>query len=334
MNELEKDTWEVTAEEEGIRLDLALSARHPEYSRTRVQRAVKEGALTLDGAVVTTPGLRLEQGQRLSFELPKLESAAESSPTAPRADATMPLDVLYEDDALLVINKPAGVVVHPGAGNQEGTLVSALLAHAPENFTDMMDEECRPGIVHRLDKDTSGCLAIAKTQAAAEALRQAFKERKTAKVYLAIARGYFEPLSGTVNEPIGRDECNRLRMDIVPVEAGGREALTKYRVVAATGGCSLLQVRIYTGRTHQIRVHMAWLRRPVLGDMLYGGGRECPPFSARRQMLHAWKLALPHPVTGEMMTFTAPMPEDFRQAAELFEKDNPKAIEALMAEDK
>lgn len=333
MNEVEKESWEVMAAEEGVRVDLALGARHPEYSRTRLQRAVKEGALTLDGVVVTAPGVRLEAGQRISFVLPPLESAADA-PSAPRADEGIPLDIIYEDDSLLVINKPAGLVVHPGAGNQDGTLVSALLAHAPENFADMMDEECRPGIVHRLDRETSGCLAIAKTQAAAEALRQAFKERRTAKIYLAVARGYFDPLSGSVDEPIGRDQNNRLRMDIVPVEAGGREALTKYRVVAATGGCSLLQVRIYTGRTHQIRVHLAWLRRPVLGDTLYGGGRECPPFSVRRQMLHAWKLALPHPVTGKTMTFTAPMAEDFRQAASIFAEAAPAAIDALMAEDK
>ncbi len=325
------DSWEVVPESAGQRLDLALCDRHPELSRTRIQNAIREGAVFVDGQPADTLSMRLSAGRRIDFHLPPVSREEDM---VPQPDASIPMEILFEDESLLVVNKPAGLVVHPGTRNLQGTLVSALLARDPDNFNDMMDEECRPGIVHRLDKDTSGCLAIAKTQAAAEALRTAFRERQTTKIYLAVARGYFDPPSGTIDAPIARDELNRVRMAVVPVEAGGKEALTKYRVVAAFGGCSLLQVRLYTGRTHQIRVHLAWMRRPVLGDLLYGGGRDCPPFSVQRQMLHAWKLALPHPVTGQPMTFTAPMPPDFRETVERFTEAAPASLKALFAEDR
>ena len=325
------DVWELPPENAGQRLDLALCARHPELSRTRIQNAIREGAVMVDGRPASTLSMRMEAGRRIAFRLPP---APDEDGALPQPDASIRVETLFEDESLLVVNKPAGLVVHPGTRNLQGTLVSALLARDPENFSDMMDEECRPGIVHRLDKDTSGCLAIAKTQAAAEALRAAFRERRTTKIYLAVARGYFDPPSGTIDAPIARDELNRVRMAVVPAEAGGKEALTKYRVVAAFGGCSLMQVRLYTGRTHQIRVQLAWMRRPVLGDLLYGGGRECPPFSVARQMLHAWKLALPHPVTGQVMTFTAPMPYDFRETAARFAAAAPETLKALFDEDK
>lgn len=304
---------------DGSRLDLLLVQRHPYLSRTAIQKAIAGGCATVNDEPGKA-GRRLETGDVLRYELPE-EGECISAPIAV-SPQEIPLDVLYEDESLLVINKPAGMVVHPGAGNPAGTgtLVSALLYREPPSFARVGEDAARPGIVHRLDQDTSGVLVVARTQEAYESLKESFLARRTEKLYLCIARGHFQEDFAAIEAPIGRDPRNRQRMAVLP--QGGREALTKYRVIAEKSGASLLQVRLYTGRTHQIRVHLSHIGHPVLGDNLYGGPAKMPPFLTNRQMLHAWKLALPHPVTGERMVFTAPPPKDLQKNLDLFAQDN------------
>lgn len=294
---------QVQPEDIGLRLDHFLVKRYPGHSRSYLQRCIEEKLVTVNGAPERA-GLRLEGGETIAIlgwrdETPEEIQAAD-----------IPLDILFEDNDLLVINKPAGLVVHPAAGNRQGTLVSALLHYAPETFAELVDdgEDERPGIVHRLDKDTSGVMVIAKNPDAHAKLKDAFRQHQIDKIYLAIARGHFRDGFGVIDAPIGRDEKNRLKRKVC--EENGKEALTKYRRVGEAHGCTLLQVRLYTGRTHQIRVHLAHIGHPVLGDLLYSGGAKCPPFRYKRQLLHAWKLALKHPQTGERMVFTAPPASD------------------------
>ncbi len=216
--------------------------------------------------------------------------------------------MLYEDDSLLAINKDPGMVVHPAVGNWTGTLVNALLGRGTGEFSDM--DPLRPGIVHRLDKDTSGCLVVAKTPQALTRLADAFAERKTSKTYLAIVWGHPVPEEGEILTRIDRHPVDRKRRTVVT--KGGKEARSVYKVVRKgyIGGipASLVEVRIFTGRTHQIRVHMSHIGHPLAGDEMYGGAKRLP---APRQMLHAWKLNLPHPQTGELLSLEAPPPEDF-----------------------
>ncbi len=295
-------TYHATPEDGGMRLDHFLVKQFPEHSRSYLQRCIEAQLVTVNGTPERA-GLRLEGTENIA-----VLGWLDETPEAIQA-ANIPLDVIFEDDDLLVINKPAGLVVHPAPGNRQGTLVSALLNYAPETFGDLADdEEERPGIVHRLDKDTSGVMVIAKTNNAFTKLKEDFRNHRVDKIYLAIARGHFRDGFGVIDLPIGRDEKNRLKRTVCT--EGGKEALTKYRRVGEAHGCTLLQVRLYTGRTHQIRVHLAHLGHPVLGDLLYSGGAQCPPFRYKRQLLHAWKLALQHPRTGERMVFTAPPAPD------------------------
>ncbi|MGN0866293.1 MAG: RluA family pseudouridine synthase [Oligosphaeraceae bacterium] len=311
MTPLPQTTLDIDAATAGMRLDLLLVSRHPERSRTAIQRALAAGCATVNGEPGKA-GLRLEEGDRLVYALPPEETDAPPRPV-PRE---LPLEILHEDEALLVVNKPAGLVVHPGAGEEGETLVSALLYREPAAFASVGEDALRPGIVHRLDKDTSGVLVVARTQPAWEALKRSFLERQVDKLYLALARGGFKENFAAIEAPVGRDPRHRQRMAVLP--QGGRPALTKYRVVGEMYGIALLQVRLYTGRTHQIRVHLSHVGHPVLGDSLYGGDGKRPPLVAPRQMLHAWKVALPHPLTGERMVFTAPPPEDFQRNLAFF----------------
>jgi 23S rRNA pseudouridine1911/1915/1917 synthase len=238
---------------------------------------------------------------------------AEPLPLRPEA---IPLDILFEDEDLLVVNKPAGMVVHPGAGCATGTLVHALLSHC-RHLPGIGGVE-RPGIVHRLDRDTSGVMVVAKTDAAHHSLSAQFKARTVAKRYLALAHGRLPPEGGCIEAPIGRREQDRTRMGI---RAGGREARTSFRVLRRLAEMTLVELRLETGRTHQIRVHLAHIGHPVVGDGVYGGRRERQargrPDSAKRQMLHAWQLAFRHPTSGAPLAFTAPPPADFLAAAGL-----------------
>ena len=282
----------------GTRLDQFLAAHVPELSRARLQDLIKAGHVTLNGAV-PKPGARLRPGDAIRLEEPPavpVDTVAED----------IALDVLFEDDDLIVINKPAGLVVHPAAGNWSGTLVNALLHHC-RSLSGIGGEQ-RPGIVHRLDKETSGCLVAAKTDLAHQALARQFAGREVTKIYLALVAGKPRRLSGVIDAPIGRHPVQRKKMTIVPA-GRGREARTDYRVLAEMPMGTLVECTLHSGRTHQIRVHLKHLGHPVLGDVLYG---KSAGFA--RQMLHAWRLGFTHPRRGERMNFESPIPPDFVEA--------------------
>ena len=253
----------------------------------------------VDGKPVRKPGHRLFGGELIDVTLP---------PSVPAALAPEPiaLDVVFENEDLLIVNKPAGMVVHPSAGHPGGTLVQAALAHAPD--IDGVGGELRPGVVHRLDKDTSGLVLLAKRDAAHQALQQQFKDRKVDKVYLALVDGKPPTPVGRIEAPIGRDPRHRQRMGIA-LPGRGREAITSYRAAESFPEHTLLEVHPETGRTHQIRVHLAFLGCPVVGDTIYGRRKATLP--VERQMLHAWRLTLALPGDPGRHTFEAPLPEDF-----------------------
>jgi 23S rRNA pseudouridine1911/1915/1917 synthase len=282
-------------------------------SRTRAAALIAEGAVQVDGEA-RKPGYRVREGDRVSVRVPV------PRPPAAYLPEPIPLDVLYEDADLIAVNKPAGMVVHPAPGHFSGTLVNALLAHCPD--LGGIGGELRPGIVHRLDKDTSGVLVAAKTAAAQEHLAAQFKKRSVQKTYLALAKGRFGEDSGKIDLPVGRHPTARKKMSTRSRRP--RSADTRWRVKERLAGAALLEVAIRTGRTHQIRVHLAAVGRPVAGDPVYGGRKkksgaspaECLLAEAGRQMLHAWRLGIVHPSTGQQMTFEAPLPEDFRELLE------------------
>jgi len=288
----------------GLRLDAWLARRLPGFSRSRVQTLVNAGNVTVNGRTVARD-LRVTAGLQARVEPPD----PKPSELAPEPIA---LDVLYEDEAVLVLAKPAGLVVHPAAGHESGTLVNALLHHCPD--LPGIGGERRPGIVHRLDRDTSGAMVVAKTEAAMAQLAAQFRRRAVRKEYLALVHGVPVPPEGVVDTLIGRSRHDRKRMSVRPAGVG-RQALSRYRVIASSAGYSLVRVVIETGRTHQIRVHMAAIGHPVAGDRIYGGRRvahESPPFP--RQMLHAGRLSFAHPVSARPLDFAAPLPPDFRAA--------------------
>jgi len=289
----------------GSRLDQFLAQDLPHLSRSRIQALIKEGHILLD-AKPAKPGEKLRQGQQIAVVEPA------PVPLSGTLAEAIPLDLLFEDDDLAVLDKPAGMVVHPAAGNQTSTVVNALL-HCCKSLSGIGGEQ-RPGIVHRLDKETSGCMVIAKNDAAHQFLSRQFAMRKVLKIYLALAAGHFAKKTGVIETEIGRHPVHRKKMAVV--EAGkGRPSKTAYRVVREMSGfkgankASLVECTLHTGRTHQIRVHLKHLGHPLLGDPLYGKRDEFP-----RQMLHSWKLGIAHPRTGQWMEFTAPIPVDFAAA--------------------
>ena len=289
--------------EAGNRLDRFLAGALAHLSRSRVQALIREGHVRLNDRAAK-PSESIRSADVVSWEEPP------PADTALVAEE-MALPILYEDDDLLVINKPAGLVTHPAPGNEAGTLVNALLAHCP-NLSGIGGER-RPGIVHRLDKDTTGCLVVAKNDFAHRALAVQFAARTIRKTYLALVRGTPARAAGTIDAPIGRHPVQRKRMAVV-APPRGRAARTDYRVrqtlptnpAPGGGAVSLVECRLHTGRTHQLRVHLKHLGHPILGDALYGGPR--PP---ERQMLHAWKLAFVHPRDGREREFCASVPPDF-----------------------
>jgi len=289
---------EITATEEDRRqrLDMVLVRRLPQLSRSKIQSLVKTGRVTLQGAPV-----------RSSDEVnPGDVFRVVEEPYKPPAGAhpeDIPLHILHEDEDLLVVNKPAGMVVHIGAGHEEGTLVNALLHHG--GTLSAGSEEHRPGIVHRLDKETSGCIVVAKNDQTHASLSQCFADRQVKKTYLAIIRGRPRHVKGTIDLAIGRHPVQRQKM--TPRRPpSGRDALTEYELLATRDGWTLIACMPHTGRTHQIRVHLQHLGHPIAGDPLYGK-RD----SFKRHLLHAWKLEFVHPRTGESMIFEAPLPADF-----------------------
>ncbi|MDD5351490.1 MAG: RluA family pseudouridine synthase [Chthoniobacteraceae bacterium] len=288
--------YPVPPEASGQRLDHYLSALLAHLSRSRIQALIKEGHIRVGGAVVK-PGEKLRGGQEISVHEP------EAVPVSGVEAEEIPLDILFEDADLLVLNKAPGMVVHPAAGNPGGTLVNALLHHC--GSLSAIGGEQRPGIVHRLDKETSGCIVVAKNDAAHQSLARQFAGRTVLKVYLALAAGRLRSQSGVINAPIGRHPVHRKKMAVAP-EGKGRNAVTDYKVLRELPGASLVQCTLHTGRTHQIRVHLHHLGHPLLGDALYGRRAGYP-----RQMLHAWRLGFTHPRTGQWMEFQSPIPPDF-----------------------
>ena len=285
-------------EQGGRRLDHYMAEQVPRLSRSRLQALMKDGHILLNGAAARA-SVTLRTGDTITFDEPEvIPSTTEAEDIA--------LSVLYEDSDLIVINKPAGLVVHPAVGNMTGTLVNALLHHCDE-LSGIGGVE-RPGIVHRLDKETSGCLVAAKNDLAHQALAEQFSGREVTKIYLAIAAGKFPRREGKINAPIGRHRVNRQKMAVVR-EGDGREALTDWKVLAELPAGTLVQCTLHTGRTHQIRVHLKHLGNPILGDTVYG-----KPAGFSRQMLHAWKLGFSHPRSGQRIDCVAPIPEDFRAA--------------------
>ena len=284
------------------RLDKVLLARHPDFSRSRIEGLVKAGFVTVNGVPAEKAGQKVAASDAIDVTIPP------PVPAVPEPE-DIPLDVVYEDDDIVVVNKPAGLVVHPAPGHGAGTLVNALLHHCP-NLSGI-GGVARPGIVHRLDQDTSGLIVVAKSQPAMDGLVKAFaSHRNVEKTYLAVCHGRPRLDAGRIENLIGRHPVDRKRMAIV--ERNGKVAVTNWRVRAAGVRTSLLECRIETGRTHQIRVHLASLGCPIIGDRVYGKGaldRRLDPVPAR-QMLHAWRLALWHPVRNERMSFEAPVPPD------------------------
>ncbi len=282
-----------------LRLDHFLAKRLPQYSRTRLQQLIRSGFVRLNGAS-TRPRQIVRAGDKIDVR----ESPVEQIETRPQR---IPLDILFEDDDLIVINKPAGLTVHPGAGQREHTLVNALLSHCT-TLSGIGGKE-RPGIVHRLDKETSGCLVVAKNDLAHRELSRQFAERTVEKIYLALVAGKLRKPAGVMEERIGRHPVHRQRMSVTTKR--GRTAKTEYRVVRSNEEASLIECRLHSGRTHQVRVHLHHLGHPVLGDKVYGA-RLVKNFP--RQMLHAWKLGFRHPQTGEWKQFQASVPDDFKEA--------------------
>jgi len=287
----------------GGRLDHVLLSLFPDQSRSRLQQWILQGQVSVDGRVATKPGAQLRGGEALTVRLPAPRPAS----VEPEA---IPLEILFESDDCLVVNKPPGMVVHPSPGHDSGTLVNAVLSHDP--YLEGVGGERRPGIVHRLDRDTSGVLVVAKNDACLRALQSQFKDRTVEKVYLALVDGHPPDRRGRVEAPIGRDPRHRQRMAVV-APSRGREAASEYRVQQSFPHHALLEVFPRTGRTHQVRVHLAFLGCPVVGDRVYG--QRNPSLGARRQMLHAWRvrLRLPGGSTEEHL-FEAPLPSDFLDA--------------------
>ncbi|WKD50261.1 23S rRNA pseudouridine(1911/1915/1917) synthase RluD [Microbulbifer spongiae] len=316
MNDPLKVDIEVPANMAGRRLDQVAAELIPDYSRARLQSWIRGGQLRLNGAPAR-PRDKLSGGEHLSL---RAELEAQGAWRAQPLD----LAIVYEDNSLLVINKPAGLVVHPAAGNPDGTLLNGLLHHCPH-----LQNIPRAGIVHRLDKDTSGLMVIAKTLPAQARLVDQLKRRTVSRRYDALVQGYITG-AGCVDAPIGRHRQNRLKMAVVNV--GGKEAVTHYRVQRRFPAHTLLRCQLETGRTHQIRVHMAHIRHPLVGDPLYGGRSKLPPGASAalvqalqqfpRQALHAAELALVHPLSGEEMHWYAPMPADMLDLLDLLGADS------------
>ncbi|MEI8396172.1 MAG: RluA family pseudouridine synthase [Rhodospirillaceae bacterium] len=291
------------------RLDKALAALLADLSRSRLRMLLDQGHVRCGGATITDPSQRVKPGQIFVVFVPDPE------PATPEAQA-LPLVVVYEDEDVLVIDKPAGMVVHPAPGSPDMTLVNALLAHCGDRLSGIGGVR-RPGIVHRLDKDTSGLIAVAKSDRAHAGLSAQFESRTIRRTYSAVVRGLPLPREGVVNAAIGRSEGDRKKMAVVT--RGGKAAITRYRVLESFGStAALVECRLETGRTHQIRVHLASIGHSLIGDPLYGRGRaggKLPAFS--RQALHAHRLEFLHPVGGAALAFEAPLPADMTELIEL-----------------
>ncbi|HEX2945760.1 MAG TPA: RluA family pseudouridine synthase [Clostridia bacterium] len=300
---MENEIFEITEDEAEKRLDVWLTAKLGRFSRTHVEKLITDGNILVNGKPVKT-GYRLRSGDRASVSVPEpkvLEVKAED----------IPLDVLYEDKDIIVINKPRGMVVHPAAGNYEGTLVNALLKHCSGSLSDI-NGVIRPGIVHRIDKDTSGVLVVAKNNNSHAILSDKLKEHDIRRIYTAVAEGVIIEDSGKVDAPIGRHPVERKKMSVNL--KNGRRAVTHFRVLERFKSATLLELQLETGRTHQIRVHMSYIGHPLVGDTVYG--RKKQAYGIEGQALHARVLGFVHPGTGEYMEFEAAPPREFNELVE------------------
>ena len=282
------------------RLDSWLSVQFPDFSRSRWQKLISLGHIQIANRVCSDKKYKLKAGDRVCVHIPEPEPLD----LVPEA---IPLDILYEDEHLLIVNKPAGMVVHPSAGHSTGTLVHALLAHCPLSSIGGVQ---RPGIVHRLDKDTTGAIVIAKTDFAHQHLQQQLQAKTARREYLGIVYGTPKIESGTIDLPVGRHPVDRLRNTILPIEQGGKSAVTHWQIEERLRSFSLIKFRLETGRTHQIRIHAAKMGHPIVGDPVYGSGRSIG-VNLPGQALHAWHLQLIHPQTGDLVSVTAPIPSYF-----------------------
>ena len=293
-------------EDTGLRLDHYLACKLPQYSRNHFQNLIRDGRVTVD-AKPARANHRIRTGEQITVRIPppkEVEIAPEN----------IDLDIVYEDGDIAVINKPQGMVVHPAVGNYTGTLVNALLYHCKE--LSGINGEIRPGIVHRIDKDTSGLLVIAKNDFAHRILAKQIQKKEVSRIYLAIAEDNIRQDNGTICAPIGRNPSDRKKMAVV---ASGRNAVTHFRVLERYSFCTYLELKLETGRTHQIRVHLNHIGHPIVGDPLYG--RRNQRFSLKGQALHAARLSLTHPRTGEHMEFSAPLPDYFEKLLETLRKN-------------
>ena len=319
---VESLTYRVADDESGQRLDRVLAAHFPDFSRSRFKALIEEGQVSAGGETITEPSYRVKPDQTFVATIPEARRY-EPEPQA------MPLDILYEDSELLVIDKPAGLVVHPGAGNPDLTLVNALLAHCGESLSGIGGVR-RPGIVHRLDKDTSGVMVVAKTDLAHRSLSRQFEKRSAGRVYAAVVWGAPAPPSGRIEGNIGRDPRNRKKMTVVS-PGKGKAAATRYKTLKRLGGrACLVECRLETGRTHQVRVHLTHIGHPLVGDPVYGRARRArvgglPADSSERigkfgrQALHARSLAFDHPSSGQRLEFESDLPNDMKVLCDVLE---------------
>ncbi len=291
------------AEESGLRLDVFLAQNLPELTRSAVQKLLEQGHITREGQPLKK-NAKTEAGASYEIELPAVKEVAIEA-------QDIPLDIVYEDNDLLVINKPKGMVVHPAAGHTDGTLVNALLHHCGDSLSGINGEK-RPGIVHRIDMDTTGLLIVAKNDFAHQKLSEQLKDHSLSRTYECIVRGGFKEDAGTVDAPIGRHLTDRKRMAVT--EKNSRQAVTHWEVISRYGQYTHLRCRLKTGRTHQIRVHMAYLNHPIAGDPVYGVKK--PELGLSSQCLHASQLRFLHPRTGQEMCLSCPLPEEFLRALE------------------
>ncbi len=305
---MDPQTFTFATNRPGERLDRVLSELLPDLSRAHIQRLIKKGEITVKGTTVVKPSTRLEGGETVTINIPPVE------PQLLLAER-IPLDIIYQDDEVVVVNKPAGMVVHPATGHSSGTLVNALLAHVPQLA--LVGGTRRPGLVHRLDKDTSGLIVVALTEVTRLAIKAQFQERTVRKSYLALVEGVLSPPEGMVDAPVGRSKHRRKRM---AVTRDGREAQTEYHTLEAYDAHTLVMAFPKTGRTHQIRVHFAFLGHPLAGDQVYGRRKQTVPL--KRQFLHAQYLTFTLPASGRELTLTAPLPGDLTHVLNWLKRQN------------
>jgi len=298
--------YNVNSEEQGIRIDKIIS-NIEELSRTSIQRMIEEGNILVNGNKVKT-SYKVLKGDLITIQ----KEEPKETDLVPQ---DIPLNIIYEDDDILIINKEKGMVVHPGAGNLDGTLVNAIMAKCKDSLSGI-GGKIRPGVVHRIDKDTSGLVIIAKNDKTHIDISEQIKNREVEKTYLALVRGNIKENEAAINMPIGRSSKDRKKM---AVDKKGKEALTEFKVLKRYNGFTYIEVKIKTGRTHQIRVHMAEIGYPIVGDEVYSNGRN--PFGIKGQMLHAARLGFIHPSTKEKVLFEAPLPEYFEEILDKLNKN-------------